>query len=112
MTFGTGTPKVTPTRGKLNDPRPNTSDELVPVRPVAQPAATAVTAPQFVAGLPNVVEVTTKIPHTSTRVTISVQVEPAGSPPKAQGTVVSADRLTFAGGRQQPPHHHATTTPA
>ncbi len=49
--------------------------------PVSSSAAIAVTSAEVV--LPNVVEVVTRVPHTSTRVTITIDVAPGAAEPKA-----------------------------
>jgi hypothetical protein len=86
-------PKFETTRGKLNDPRPNAVDpQLMPEpstptaspSPPSQPAAREVTVVTQASG-DDIVEVITRIPHVTTRVTVSIDVEPgAASAPTAR----------------------------
>ena len=114
ITFDNGTPTVELTSGRLNDPRPNTTDVSLPApaASVATPARpTAVTSIQPAGS--NVVEVTARIPHESTRVTITVEVEPAARAAAARPqTAAASDQFTFAGGRQLPPLLFVTSASA
>jgi beta-lactamase superfamily II metal-dependent hydrolase len=114
ITFDNGTPTIALSTGNINDPRPNTVDVSVPapVAPVARPAKpTVTTALQSAAS--NVVEVTARIPHESTRVTITVQVDPAARTEAARSQAGAAsDQFSFAGGRQLPPLLFVTSAPA
>lgn len=113
ITFANGAPTVALTSGKLNDPRPNTVDVSAPASPapVAAPGASSVVT--AMPGASNVVEVSARIPHVSTRVTISVHVEPAA---RAETTLpqvgAASDRFRFAGGRQLPQLLFVTSAPA
>ena len=69
ITFGAGSPRIKRARGKVNDPAPNQED--APVVPPAEATVERQTEGE--------VEVLTRIPHTSTRVRVSVEVEPGGA---------------------------------
>jgi beta-lactamase superfamily II metal-dependent hydrolase len=81
--FDKATPKIILEQGKLNDPKPNTTDvvvmeEVVPVTEVTEPAETVPEA--VVTSIKSdVVEVTARIPHASTKVTLTIDVEPRGT---------------------------------
>lgn len=89
--FSAGTPSWKLGRGRINDPRPNVSDAELTTRPaVVSPAAPAVaTRPSGSAlaaasgttvsqsSLAEHVEVVARIPHAETRVTITIEVQPA-----------------------------------
>jgi beta-lactamase superfamily II metal-dependent hydrolase len=117
ITFANGAPTVALTSGNVNDPRPNTVDVTAPVQPAASGAASGAAGGAVVTavqpGASNVVEVTARIPHVTTRVTITVQVEPAAraEAPRSQPRAAS-DRFTFAGGRQLPQLLFVTSAPA
>ena len=114
ITFANGAPTITPATGDLNDPRPNTVDVPVPASSVPVPAPGAsrvVTAVQ--PGASNVVEVSATIPHVSTRVTITVHVEPEARPEATRPHAGAAsDSFRFAGGRQLPQLLVVTSAPA
>ena len=113
IAFDNGTPTVELTSGRLNDPRPNTVDVSAPapVMPIAAPGTAVVTtATQSRSG---VVEVTARIPHESTRVTITVEVEPAARAGMARPhTGGTPDQFKVADGRQLPPLLFVTSAPA
>lgn len=81
-------PTIIKTKGRLNDEVPNASDVAGPVtRPAAEQPATSpaeTRAQVVIAGpspeTPGIVEVVAKIPHVSTRVTITIDVEPRALP--------------------------------
>jgi len=134
-----GTPGVRLTRGKLSDPNPNTADTPPvlpagpssvaqippagttrgPARPpvlnVAEPQITAVPSP------PEYVEVRARVPHTTTRVTIRIDVQPGaaeliapsdrptGQPSAPSATIQSLPDLRIAAGRRLPPLLFATS---
>lgn len=113
-----GVVEVEPTAGELNNPQPNSVD--VPVvgggalPPLGAPGEVLAGTPMTHAGetaAGETVEVTTRIPHVATRVTITVDVQPGGGddttrpriPPAPQPqTVTPTDALRIAGGRQLP----------
>jgi beta-lactamase superfamily II metal-dependent hydrolase len=113
ITFDNGAPTVELTSGRLNDPRPNTVDVSVPasVASVAVPAKPAVTT-AIQSAESNVVEVIARIPHTSTRVTMTVQVDPAARADARPEPSPASDQFRFAGGRQLPPLLFVTSAPA
>lgn len=77
MTFGAGTPRVSLTTGRINDPRPNAVD--VP----GEPAEGGEISPEpIVRRDPDLgtVEIYARIPHASTRVSITVEVAPGENP--------------------------------
>jgi beta-lactamase superfamily II metal-dependent hydrolase len=110
MTFGAGTPAVAIARGSLSDPTPNAVDlpeRIEPEIPVPGPeerpgrsrlveSATRET---------HVVEVTARIPHVATHVTISVDVAPAG-----RDTAGVSRRVEFGGTPVAPPPGARPTT--
>ena len=115
ITFANGTPDIELTSGRLNDPRPNTTDVSVPSAPAAPATpAKATTTATVLSGASNVVEVSAKIPHTSTRVTITVQVDPGsqGAAARGGGSTAAADQFTVAAGRKLPPLLFVTSAPA
>jgi glyoxylase-like metal-dependent hydrolase (beta-lactamase superfamily II) len=83
MTFVDPTPTVKVTKGHLNDQRPNSEDIALPgpvktVSPVVEPPVTRVERTE-VRVPSDFVEVTAKIPHTDTRVVITVEVSPGAT---------------------------------
>jgi beta-lactamase superfamily II metal-dependent hydrolase len=113
MSFG-ATTRIRLTQGNVNDPRPNSTDIPVPEpEPEPPPTPAPVTGetgagPVVVRrGAPDVVEVHAWVPHVATRVTITVDVNPAeealrgGGAPESAGT--APDRLVVGGGRRQLP---------
>jgi beta-lactamase superfamily II metal-dependent hydrolase len=111
--FDKATPKITLEQGTLNDPKPNT-DAPVSVPEVVIPPGegalgTAGTGQSVVvANKGEVVEVNARIPHTSTKVTLTIDIEPRGVAPvgKQEAAIsVASDvlpALRIAGGRQLP----------
>jgi beta-lactamase superfamily II metal-dependent hydrolase len=93
ITFGAGSPRITKARGRVNDPAPNQED--APVAPPPE-AAERVTAGD--------VEVLTRIPHASTTVRVTVDVEPGGAAPSARVARAPGDRADarLASGRGLP----------
>ena len=97
--------------GRLSNSSPNDVDAAAPLStPVLQPVAHTVTSKDFV-------EVTTRIPHVATRVTVTIDVAPAvttatvrdtilprrpPSPPDPKPAEPQTDRLVFASGRTLP----------
>src|SRR5687767_4821819 len=114
ITFSPQTVRVKKTTGELNDPQPNSSDLSIggigePGEPFEGGETTPVELPQQTAAGSGsqVVEVNAKIPHVTTRVTITVDVEPGGSlegpsSGPSPGTTTPADAFRIAGGRQLP----------
>ncbi len=109
ITFADGTPDIALATGTINDPRPNTVDVSPPgsspaLAAAASTPAVRVAAPEVREGAPNIVEVTARIPHAQTRVTISVEVEPsaAAAAGRGQPTMVQTDRFTLGSGRTLP----------
>ena len=96
ITFANGTPTVTLADGTLNDPRPSTR-RRAQVPAASTPAAAPSRVPRCdadAAGDIDVVEARPRIPHVSTRVTISVEVEPgAGAEATRPQAGVGSDRL-------------------
>lgn len=134
LDFSGAQPKWILERGEINDPVPNSTDEVIRAEefltleekkevaaPMIQPLAPQ---PVLTERIPSVVEVTAKVPHTKTRVTITIDVEPghtfSQTPPSNQTIVASTptEKKTFpvdkpplnptlpplqiAGGRQLP----------
>jgi len=99
-------PKFEPTRGKLNDPRPNAVDPQLMSQVSTRSAPTPSSAPEVTvtsqsAG-DDIVEVVTRIPHVTTSVTVSIDVQPEAAPAAAirmRDTMTSAQ---LAGGRDLP----------
>ena len=96
LTFGPGQPQIKLSAGQINDPQPNSEDTVIPTgltekpttamtlgRPsemtTQPPAVKSTPVESTAASMPDVVEIHAKIPHTSTRVTITVDVEPRAS---------------------------------
>jgi beta-lactamase superfamily II metal-dependent hydrolase len=135
-----GTPGVRLTRGKLSDPNPNTADTppMLPARPssiapIPPPAATTrgpalppvptVVEPQVTAvpTPPEYVVVRARVPHTTTRVTIRIDVQPeaaelvapsdrpTGQPSAPSVISQSFPDLRIAAGRRLPPLLFATS---
>lgn len=118
FTFTDGPTDIRLTKGSINDPQPNSEDVLVPAGPTEvaasetnEPLPLAPTVPERAQPLTSVttttnqVEIHAKIPHVSTRVTITVDVEPRGS--TAQPTSTPDEdrplpRLNIAAGRSLP----------
>lgn len=129
--FGENGPRYKINRGKINEPAYNSADEPRPA-PAPQPAPAPPPAPlpapspvntQVTAAPPppaapppaatpadSMVEVITRVPHVSTRVTITIDVEPrAGTPAPAAPNHPDAPRpaalppLHVAHGRELPP---------
>jgi hypothetical protein len=110
--FGTATPKVTIEQGSLNDPKPNTDEVLVPevVTPTEPVSLETAAAGQSVtpANKGEVVEVNVRVPHTSTKVTLTIEVEPREAAPVEKVEAPTAGlsdvlpQLRIAGGRQLP----------
>ena len=105
----TGSPQIEIEEGQLNDPVPNTSDITPEPELETEETETAVEKTTVVsASEGSVVEVTARIPHASTRVTLTIDVEPratAGPTPAKPSTGSTSDQLPpikIAGGRQLP----------
>jgi len=106
----TGSPQITIEQGQLNDSVPNTSDITPEPEEEHEETTTAVETTTVVTGSEgSFVEVTARIPHASTRVTLTIDVEPRASvqtpPPNKPATASSSDRLPplkIAAGRQLP----------
>lgn len=69
-----GRPEATITRGRSNDFTPNRDDSVVPAAATKPPGRPPLEVVRAETG--GVVEVTARIPHTATRVTITVDIEP------------------------------------
>lgn len=100
-------PEITVSKGEVNDPRPNSVDEVAapprreeptrqpapqpaPPEEAPPPAAETVVRPMVethVTPSSSFVEVIAKIPHLSTRVTITIDVEPRGAQPPPQPSI-------------------------
>jgi beta-lactamase superfamily II metal-dependent hydrolase len=108
--FDKAIPKITLEQGKLNDPKPNTDEgpELVPPSGPVTIATAGTGQNVVVANKGEVVEVNVRIPHASTKVTLTIEVEPQVVDPtgnRGGGTTGSSDvlpPLRIAGGRQLP----------
>jgi hypothetical protein len=114
------------TEGEINDAQPNSEDVTIPSKPqpqqppiatgesslppVSRPSAPSVPPSQSAPAVtqiatPEVVEVTARIPHTATRVTITVDVAPQAKAPSPEVLPDPSRRLpalAIAGGRQLP----------
>lgn len=108
--FDKAIPKITLEQGKLNDPKPN-SDEpvLTPELEVKGTQGTAGTGQRVViANKGEVVEVNARIPHASTKVTLTIDIEPRGvsAAQEPEGHLSGSSdvlpTLRIAGGRQLP----------
>ena len=117
ITFLSDRVRMTPTQGTLRDARPNSADEAMPVAVVPVVASPALVTPAIPASSPveeiplevtagGFVEVSAKIPHERTSVTIAVDVAPG---PRRPGPVSGGDRkraslgfLEVGGGRPLP----------
>lgn len=106
--FKTATPSVTVEIPPLNDPKPNTDQPVFETELTATPEpATATTVSKTIVteGKGEVVEVNVRIPHVSTKVTITVDVEPRGGSGADRRVVEASDQLPplrIAGGRSLP----------
>jgi len=112
--FKTATPTITIEQGTLNDPQPNTDEpilesEVVETGGGVSTQKTGVTSENVVvAAKGEVVEVTARIPHASTKVTLTIDIEPRAatvSGANESEASTSADvlpTLRIAGGRQLP----------
>jgi len=132
LTFDTDPPGIRPSSGAANDPTPNTRDESRSERPASRSRETAIASPGpetappsrsmvstaapvesatasgggATAPPPGVVEVITKVPHVATRVTVTIDVEPAPTRPRPDSPG-GEDRpvvqpFAIAGGRELP----------
>jgi beta-lactamase superfamily II metal-dependent hydrolase len=103
--FNKPTPIITVQEGALNDPKPNASDPIE-ITELITTGETNVPATQVTAKSGEVVEVIARIPHASTKVTISVDIEPRGVPAQEQASSASTSdqlpALRIAGGRPLP----------
>jgi len=102
-------PKITVSRGELNDPVPNSADVAV------LPEEAAVSVSRVNTG--DIVEVTARIPHQRTRVTLTIEVQPFAETkvlstpsrasqqeqPAAPVRLASASDVNLAAGRKLPP---------
>jgi beta-lactamase superfamily II metal-dependent hydrolase len=123
---------MNPSRGELNDPTPNTQDAAVGTESSGgeAPAVVATTASgPLTTGAGDVVEVIARVPHTATRVTLTITIEPgrgatspvvATSEPEPLGgesdsgrrTTTRSSGLQIGGGRRLPPLMFATNRAA
>lgn len=122
--FDQSPPRIVPGKGKLNDPKPNTDEAISapvesPVVPAPIPLVTLEKASPaqniVVASKGEVVEVNVRMPHASTKVTLTIDVEPRGGAPADRGESSSASDLPplrIAGGRQLPKLLFATSKEA
>jgi beta-lactamase superfamily II metal-dependent hydrolase len=113
-----GTPKLSLTRGELNDPRPNTPDAEAGARPAAAPAQPARTAerPKTVTSGAtsegsDVVEVITKVPGGVSHVAITIDVDRSQIARPQTAPDKSAD-VTIANGRRLAPLLFVTSAAA
>ena len=122
LTFGTGEPQIKKAKGRVNDFQPNDVDlpgetPVTVEKPVKAPIKTPVELPSKTPRAPvlvtssggaadGVVEVTARIPHSTTRVTISVDIEPRGTlgdQKKSLGSqALASDTIRIGGGRPLP----------
>jgi beta-lactamase superfamily II metal-dependent hydrolase len=107
--FDKPAPKIVPETGKLNDPKPNSTDPVVIEEMVTEtePVTTVTTQTAATSAEGEIVEVIARIPHASTRVTLTVDIEPrggssAGKLDTDRGRAGSLPALRIAGGRQLP----------
>ena len=130
--FNQATPKITIERGKLNDSKPNTDEPVFEPQPaLSEPQQELVKPPKpatlekssagqnvVVANKDEVVEVNVRIPHASTKVTLTIDIEPRGSAPADKGETPASGGsdelppLRIAGGRQLPKLLFATSRKA
>jgi beta-lactamase superfamily II metal-dependent hydrolase len=90
-------PEINVSRGKLNDPVPNSAD-VAAIRPEG-----AVSVSRVSTG--DVVEVTARIPHQRTRVTLTIDVQPF-----AESKVMSEPGPALQQVQQAPPAHSASVS--
>lgn len=108
--FKTATPSVTVELPPLNDPEPNTDESVFAPEVETTPEATSTTTVSkrvVTESKGEVVEVNVRIPHVSTKVTLTVEVEPRGGSgtDRVEATALPADQLPplhIAGGRTLP----------
>jgi beta-lactamase superfamily II metal-dependent hydrolase len=111
-----GTPRLSLTRGELNDPRPNTDAE-VSTRPAASPtqaahsAARPATVTSAVAEGSDIVEVVTRVPGRVSHVSITIDVDRSQVAQPQTTPDTSAD-LRIANGRKLPPLLFVTSAAA
>ncbi|HEY7783333.1 MAG TPA: MBL fold metallo-hydrolase [Pyrinomonadaceae bacterium] len=107
LTFGPGEPQIKKAKGRVNDFQPNDVDipvpvpEPIPKKPAPSPAQGQTPKIVVSSARGEVVEVTAKIPHTTTRVTITVDVSPRGDQ-QVSGTGAATDAVRIGGGRALP----------
>jgi beta-lactamase superfamily II metal-dependent hydrolase len=105
--FGTAKPTIKLEKGDLNDPKPNSEDPIVIGELEVTPTPTTTTASAGTATTVTgeVVEVNVRVPHRSTKVTLTIDVEPRNSEPAAPATQAVEEpggdlpTLRIAGGR-------------
>jgi Predicted hydrolase (metallo-beta-lactamase superfamily) len=112
--FDKPTPQIAIEKGKINDSKPNTDQpvletrEIEPIREQGTPERMTAAQNVVVASKGEAVEVNLRIPHASTKVTLTIEVEPRGVVPNdkveapASGTADLLPPLSIAGGRQLP----------
>lgn len=106
FTFDDGIPVVEVERGELNDATPNTGDATIgPPLPIASTPTTVTSTVTRgrEAGPMESVEVTARIPYLATRVTISVEVEPASTGDATPALTDPVTQIRLANGRALPP---------
>jgi beta-lactamase superfamily II metal-dependent hydrolase len=132
VSLSPGQVRVRKQRGEFNDWAPKGSDRPTDETPLAaaRTPIVPIAAAPATSGVPNVVEVITRVPHTTTRVTVTIDVEPrplAVTParppslppkpplPRPALPVRPAERaapLRIAGGRALPPLFFVTNRTA
>lgn len=113
--FDKATPKIVLEQGNVNDPKPNTDESIFEpqpelVAPQGPGTVEKASAGQnvVVANKGEVVEVNVRIPHASTKVTLTIDVEPRRVAPADKGEAATSGAsdvlppLRIAGGRQLP----------
>lgn len=111
--FDKATPTITIEQGNLNDPKPNTDEPVLEPELIVPPRegrqeTTGAGQSVVVANKGEVVEVNARIPHASTKVTLTIDIEPRGVAPAGKqeaSTSVSSDvlpALRIGGGRRLP----------
>jgi beta-lactamase superfamily II metal-dependent hydrolase len=93
ITFADGTRRIRKKRGKLNDPAPNQDAPVMP-QPEPEEAVLRQSAGD--------VEVLTRIPHATTTVRVTVDVEPGGGAQLDRHARVRAADMRLASGRSLP----------
>jgi beta-lactamase superfamily II metal-dependent hydrolase len=107
--FDAAKPTVKIEKGKLNDSKPNSDEPILTEAPEAEPLNVTMSPVERVTRVAGeVVEVNVRIPHRSTKVTLTIDVEPRASESGAEASPPGIEEggdlppLRIAAGRQLP----------